>query len=116
MLEAKNYSLHFEFDEAMNDLKLGMDERNNFYLIFKEAINNAAKHSCANRIIVNMHKKDHSIEMNIMDDGNGFDAAGIYEGNGMSSLKKRADELNAMYNITSITNEGTTVQLKFKIA
>ena len=34
---------------------------------------------------------------------------------GMSSLKKRAEELNAVYKITSLTNEGTTVQLKFKI-
>ena len=39
----------------------------------------------------------------------------IFSGNGMNTLKKRASELNGDYKITSNINEGTTIQLKFKI-
>jgi signal transduction histidine kinase len=115
ILEAKKMKLELNSDASLNTARLTMKQRKNLYLFFKEAINNAAKHSGANKIIVNMHKKDHCIEININDDGNGFDTTAIYAGNGMNSLKKRAEELNAEYNITSLTNDGTTVQLKFRI-
>ena len=38
-----------------------------------------------------------------------------FSGNGMNTLKKRAAELNGDFKITSNINEGTAVQLKFKI-
>lgn len=116
IIDAKNIRLKFDNDASLNSTRLSMKQRKNLYLFFKEAINNAAKHSGAKKIIVNIIKSDSNIEMNISDDGSGFNTSAIFGGNGMNSLKKRADELNAMYNITSITNEGTTVQLKFKIA
>ena len=53
--------------------------------------------------------------MNIRDDGKGFDTNRIFNGNGMNTLKKRAAELNGDFKITSQINEGTAVQLKFKI-
>jgi signal transduction histidine kinase len=92
-----------------------MDQRKNFYLFFKEAINNAAKYSDAKKVSVCIAQKDHHIEMNIRDDGNGFDTAGIFGGNGMATLRKRAAELNADFKIQSNILEGTIVQLKFKI-
>jgi signal transduction histidine kinase len=52
--------------------------------------------------------------MNISDDRKGFDTAKIFNGNGMGSLKKRA-ELNGDFKIISCINKGTVVQLKFKI-
>ena len=116
ILDAKSIQLEFRNDASLNSARLTMKQRKNLYLFFKEAINNAAKHSGAKKIIVSIIKKDGNIEMDISDDGSGFNTSAIFNGNGMSSLKKRADELNAMYNITSITNEGTTVQLKFRIA
>ena len=59
--------------------------------------------------------KDHYAEMNIMDNGKGFDSTKIFSGNGMNTLKKRAAELNGEFKITSHINEGTAVKLKFKI-
>ena len=41
--ETSGCSLHLDFDENLNDVKLNMEERKNFYLIYKEAINNAGK-------------------------------------------------------------------------
>jgi len=115
ILDARNIRFELNNDASLNNAKLTMKQRKNLYLFFKEAINNAAKHSGAKKITVNIAKKEQSIEMNISDDGSGFNTSEIFNGNGMSSLKKRAEELNAKYNITSITNEGTTVRLKFKI-
>jgi two-component system, NarL family, sensor histidine kinase UhpB len=115
ILEAKNITLDFANTELLPALKLTMEQRKNFYLFFKEAINNAAKYSDAERVSVCIAQKDHNVEMNISDDGKGFDTTKIFNGNGMSSLKKRAAELNADFKITSCINKGTDVQLKFKI-
>jgi len=115
ILDAKNIQLELKNDASLNNAKLTMKQRKNLYLFFKEAIHNAAKHSGAKKINVNITKKEQSIEMNISDNGSGFNTSEICSGNGMNSLKKRADELNGMYNINSQANKGTSIQLKFKI-
>jgi two-component system sensor histidine kinase UhpB len=115
ILDAKNIQLELNNDASLNNAKLTMKQRKNLYLFYKEAVNNAAKHSGAKKVTVNIIKKEQSIEMNISDNGSGFNTSEIFNGNGMNSLKKRVDELNGMYNIISQINKGTTVQLKFKI-
>ena len=47
----------------------------NLYLFFKEAINNAAKHSDAGKVSVTLSLKEHNVEMIIQDNGRGFDPA-----------------------------------------
>ena len=55
-----------------------MEQRKNFYLFFKEAINNAAKYSDAEKVSVCISQKDHHVEMNISDNGKGFDTTKIF--------------------------------------
>jgi signal transduction histidine kinase len=62
-----------------------------------------------------MSKKEHYAEMIIRDDGKGFDTTVAYNGNGMSTLKKRSEELNASFGIQSHMDHGTVITLKFKI-
>ena len=115
ILDAKNIELDFKSDASLSASKLTMEQRKNFYLFFKEVINNAAKYADAKKVSVCITQKDHCVEMNIRDNGKGFDTAKIFNGNGMNTLKKRAAELNADYKIVSRINEGTAVQLNFKI-
>ncbi|MEP6947677.1 MAG: ATP-binding protein [Ginsengibacter sp.] len=115
ILDSKNIELEFASDASLSAIKLTMEQRKNFYFFFKEVINNAAKHSRAEKVSVCIDQKDHHIEMNINDNGKGFDANKIFSGNGMNTLKKRAAELNGDFKIASNIHEGTHVQLKFKI-
>jgi two-component system, NarL family, sensor histidine kinase UhpB len=115
IFDAKNIELDFASDAALSTSRLTMKQRKNFYLFFKEVINNAAKYSDAKKVSVTISKKEQDVEMNISDDGRGFDTTKIYNGNGMSTLKKRGEELNGCFKIQSHLNEGTVVHLKFKI-
>jgi signal transduction histidine kinase len=115
ILEARNIQLEFNTDPSLVTSRLSMKQRKNLYLFFKEAINNAAKHSRASTIVVNIFKKDNKVEITIADDGNGFNPTKCTTGNGMTTLKKRAEELNARYNIRSQLNKGTSLQLLFRI-
>jgi signal transduction histidine kinase len=114
-LDAKNITLDFASDEALSILRLTMKQRKNLYLFFKEVINNAAKHSHAKKVSACIYKKEHHVEMVIKDNGKGFDTSQTFNGNGMSSLKKRAEELSGYFTIHSHPNERTVVELKFKI-
>jgi two-component system sensor histidine kinase UhpB len=115
LLDARNIDLEFHDNAEPSVSRLTMEQRKNFYLFFKEVINNAAKYSEADKVTVNIIQKDHTVEMTIVDNGKGFDTSGITYGNGMDSLKKRAAALNGDLNIISSKHEGTTVKLKFKI-
>ena len=115
IFEAKSVELDFTSDPSLLTSKLTMKQRRNLYLFFKEAVNNVAKHSEAKRISIHIFRKDHHVEMIIKDDGKGFDTSQTFQGNGMSTLKKRMEELRGYLKIHSQINEGTIVELKFKI-
>lgn len=115
ILDAKNIRLDFNVDESLSNLKMTMHQRKNFYLFFKEVINNAAKHSGAIAISVQITQNDNYVEMTIKDNGKGFDTSQALPGNGLASLKKRADELNGSFRLQSYLNEGTIVHLRFRI-
>ena len=58
MLEAKGCNLQFEAGEEVQGLQLDMEQRKNFYLIFKEAINNVAKYAEAKNVTVQLSAKN----------------------------------------------------------
>ena len=47
VLEAKEIELDFKVDDKVYDEKLDMEARRDFFLVFKEVVNNAAKYSKA---------------------------------------------------------------------
>jgi len=92
-----------------------MEQRKNVYLFFKETINNAAKYADAKKVSVSITQLGHCAELNIKDNGKGFDTTRQFSGNGMTTLRKRAAELKGDFSINSVLNEGTVVRLKFRI-
>ena len=113
--EATDCTLHLNFDERLNDVKLNMEERKNFYLIYKEAINNTAKYAGCNTVWIDMKLHQNTVTLKIRDNGKGFDAAKTNTGNGMFNMKKRAQMLKGALTVTSKIGEGTALQLNFKV-
>jgi len=114
LLEKKNIALQFESAPEIENLKLGMKERRNFYLIFKEAIHNAVKYSSCNQLKTSIDASANMITFVISDNGIGFDTSKTYTGNGLRNLEKRAREMNGILQIISAPGEGTKISLSFK--
>jgi two-component sensor histidine kinase len=113
--ETSDCALHLDFDEKLKDVDLNMESRKNFYLIYKEALNNTAKYAECKMVWIEM-KLDHSkIILKIKDDGKGFNMAIANKGNGMMNMKRRAEMLKGALTVTSSDGEGTTLQLSFKV-
>ncbi len=116
LLAAKNILLHFDVDKDMQKIKLPMEKRKNFYLIYKEAINNAYKYAEGKNVNVSIAEKDNSLIMIITDNGNGFDMdSKSVNGNGLGNMKTRAEEIHAKLDITSWPGKGTRVYLQMKV-
>ena len=114
LLEAKGYALHLDFDESLYQTKLAMEKRRDFYLIYKEALNNVAKYANGKNIWITLKTNHHVFHLTITDDGKGFDAELIRKGgNGLANMYYRATTLNGTIHITSKPGEGTEVSLVF---
>lgn len=114
ILEAKNIMLNFSVCGSFDATRLSMQERKNIYLLFKEAVNNAAKHSGASLVNVRISREPKHLELMIDDDGTGFDTRSAIAGNGISSMAKRAADLHGKFSIDS-NGTGTAISIRFRI-
>ena len=116
ILEARNIELAFSANETLNDVKLSMNARKEFYFIFKEAITNIAKYAACKNAAVKISLHNKTVDLLVQDDGHGFDPAHqTMGGNGLYNMQKRAKDLNGTLKIDSQKGKGTTVHLQFKI-
>lgn len=116
LLEPKNYIIHFEVADELSKLKLNIEQRKNLYLIYKEAIHNVAKYAQAKQVWVTLAVVEkRKLVMKIKDDGIGMEATlgNALGGNGLTSMKKRAGELQGELEINSSLRNGTEIVLKF---
>jgi signal transduction histidine kinase len=111
VLEAKDIEIDFKVEEEVNHLTLDMEARRDFFLIFKEAINNAAKYSQCKHVSINIGVWNKRLLLDIFDDGIGFDANIADNGNGLINMRKRADSLKGKIAINSNPGMGTKVSL-----
>lgn len=115
MLDGKDIVYDISFPEKIDDIKLDMEKRKELYFIYKEAINNITKHSFATKASVSLTIAKQKIYLQIIDNGIGFDALTISNGNGLQNIKHRASKLNAQLKIESNKKEGTTLLLSIPI-
>lgn len=114
MLSAKNMAYNLSID-GFEKIKLPLEVQRNFFLFYKETINNIAKHSKATSVEAYIKPQKEGIAFGINDNGIGFNPAEIYEGHGLKSLRKRAEELEGSLDIQSTDGKGTTINLYFPL-
>ncbi len=84
---------------------------NNLLRIAQEAINNSVKHSCAQRIMIDLHFETDALQLRVRDDGHGFDMAGQNRDGrfGLVGMRERAQEIEGELQIQSDVESGTQV-------
>ena len=115
LFEAKGFQLHFDFDDNILHSKLNMERRREFYLIYKEALNNIAKYAEAQNVWISLILVNNKITFKIRDDGQGFDLVNKKGGNGLSNMAQRTKTLNGKLNIITSIGNGTEILLSFSL-
>lgn len=87
-----------------------------FYRIAQEALNNALNHACAAAVAVTLRQDEEWIELQINDDGIGFDADRVLAapGLGLTGMRERAVKMGGFLTIESAPGEGTSIRLRVR--
>ncbi len=113
MISAKKIDVEFNNNYNPDDaLELDMQQRHSLFLIFKEVINNTARHSKAKRVTVNIWNNKKSLFIETQDNGIGFDPEKSYAGNGLKNLQQRAKDNFIEFDLETAEGKGTKVQLE----
>jgi len=104
------------FEHNFKQLDLGFAHKNVLLRITQEFIQNSIKHANCKNIFINLNTSEESLwELNIKDDGVGFDKLNIKSnGIGLTNMKKRAEIIGANFSLESQKNLGTTLHIILK--
>jgi len=88
-------------------------EEDTFYRIIQEALNNTLKHSSATTVTVKIHRTKDTVEIQVNDDGIGFETDSISGngGMGLTSIQERAENLGGAFLISSSPGKGTLLKI-----
>jgi len=90
--------------------------RHGVFLVFKEALNNAVRHSGASQVLIEMAVVDQQLRIAVTDNGRGFDPAALRPGSdGLTSMTKRMRQLGGDCSINSQLEKGTTVEIRLPL-
>jgi ligand-binding sensor domain-containing protein/two-component sensor histidine kinase len=109
---ARNIQLVFRAPDANQSIKLGAETRREVFLIFKESVNNAARHSGCTQAKIGVAVTKGSLSFNVEDNGKGFDPGRVEAGEGLLSMRQRAKKIGGELIITSSVGTGTAVLFK----
>ncbi|GAA4813735.1 tetratricopeptide repeat-containing sensor histidine kinase [Litoribaculum gwangyangense] len=111
-IASANTIFQFNVDSnSSNEIVFSSVQGMNIYRIIQEAINNSIKYAEATSIKVNFKHLNNQFEISILDDGKGFNIGKVEFGNGLNSMKKRAEDIGATITFNS-SNDGTHINLK----
>lgn len=112
-LQPLNIDCVLEVPSDLPEISLNAEQRYNFFLAFKEAINNIARHSGATKLRLAIHAEDGSLVFRIEDNGRGFVPDTRRTGaDGLRNIRERIARLKGECEISSQPGQGTRVMLR----
>lgn len=114
LLESKNIKYSLKIDDRI-DGKPDMQVRQHLWLIFKETVTNAIRHSGGTRLDIVLKSEDNRLKLIVQDNGNGFPKDDMTHGNGILNIKKRAAIIKADVTLSSEPGMGTRWQLELDL-
>ena len=115
VLATRGIQFQFQAPESGQDLKLGAEVRRDVFLVFKEVLNNAVRHSQCATMSIALRPDRSWLVLTVTDDGRGFDPLEPSEGQGLENIKRRAAGLGGKLQLWSDKSAGTGIELRVPI-
>lgn len=97
---------------GLPNLPLNAEQRHSLFLVTKEALANAAKHSAATELVLRISFADSAVVLIVEDNGGGFDPAALKrDRNGLKNIGSRMRQLGGRAEVRSQPGQGTRVEL-----
>jgi signal transduction histidine kinase len=109
---ASNIRFRQNIPPQIPSVPVSAESRHHLFLAFKEALNNAARHSEATQVQLGVEIFANEVVIQVEDNGRGFDTAlAVPQGNGLTNIKRRLDQIGGRAEIQSAPGKGTKVTL-----
>jgi ligand-binding sensor domain-containing protein/signal transduction histidine kinase len=116
--ENTRLNCRLELPAELPEFNLAAEVRHNLFLVVKEALHNALKHSDATEVRVEAAVNGDVLEILVADNGRGFELnasnAGR-QGNGLRNMRKRMEHLGGHCEISSAPQQGTSLKFILKL-
>ena len=115
LVEAAQGRSPIEFNVSIQEVP-GLEDKMTLaiYRITREALNNIIVHSGASQVKIILHKPNQRIELQIQDNGHGFDPQIIHKGHlGIKIMHERTAEIGGDLSILSEPGRGTDIILRW---
>ncbi len=109
VLSLQDIAVSFKTHSLDPDKKIPINYRQNIFLIFKESINNIARHAGATAVTVELRNDRQNFSMRVSDNGHGFEKTTVKSGNGLGNMEMRAKRIGAKISVKS--DEGVNIFL-----
>ena len=86
------------------------------FRIIQEQTNNIVKHAKAKNVIINLRASKGWINLEITDDGQGFNLKKTKKGVGLTNIINRAELFNGKVEITTAPKNGCTIKVSIPLA
>lgn len=104
-----NYSI--EIDDNISWENIDSPTKMHLYRIFQESLQNIYKYAKARNVLAVIKKVDNQINIEIKDDGQGFDVKKAKEGIGLKNMNARITAINGTIAFQSEKGKGTTIKI-----
>lgn len=116
LCESKSINYKIEFPPKIPNNTPPLENLKNFWLIYKEIVTNAIRHSeCTNLDIDITLSENSSFLILISDNGKGFEPDKIQTGNGVRNIHSRIKMLNGTSELITLHDEGTCWKISFPV-
>lgn len=119
--EATYPGIHIEKKIDMQEDEVPEPLKMVIYRILQEALNNISKHSGAGLVHLFFRKTNGKMEMDIQDNGQGFDLQNAFSektplrGLGLASMRERAEHSGGSFSIESMKGKGTHIRASWPL-
>ncbi|WP_340103394.1 sensor histidine kinase [Rhodohalobacter sp. 8-1] len=114
LLESKDIKHQIDISDQITG-KPKVEVRQHFWLMFKEIMTNAVRHSGAEQINITIRKDGNKLVLIVQDNGEGFNMNIIEKGNGLSTIKQRAEKIGGSAELNTEEGFGTRWSLKVNL-
>ncbi len=110
-LEGSGHNCRWNQSPDLSNNKLSSEQVFNLTQIIREIVSNIIRHAQASAVVFNITSHNSELVLTIEDNGNGFDGMPI-QGNGLSNIRNRVDELGGTATWSRLDSEGLLVTLQ----
>jgi ligand-binding sensor domain-containing protein/signal transduction histidine kinase len=112
--------IDFPRPDALPDVMVKGELRRDILLVFKEVLNNVARHSGATEVTVALQvdsaeEDAWTVVITVSDNGRGFDEDKVHRGNGLRNMRSRAARRGGSVNIASSPGHGTQIVIRLSL-